>query len=236
MDCFTYLSKLLDAQVDMFFCDPPYNASKSKPLIWKEKSYKKINEEWDKIDDLDGFNHQWIEAIIPKMKEGGVIFITCSFHNINSLLNVLNNTELKFRNIITWFKPNAMPMQSANHGYFAYSCEYILFYSKGKINHRWNYEWIKKENGGIQKRDLFNFKVCQDKKSGHPSQKPLSLLKYLIQTCTKEKEVVGDIFMGSGTTALASKQLNRNFIGCDINKEYVEMAQKRLNQTILGGL
>ena len=232
-DCLSFLNNMSNDYVDMFFCDPPYNASKTKPLIWKEKSYTKINAEWDKIEDLDGFNNNWIKSIIPKMKEGGILFITCSFHNLNSLLNVLNQSELKFRNIITWFKPNAIPMQSANQGYFAYSCEYVLFYSKGKINHRWNYKWIKQENNGIQKRDLFDFKVCQDKKTGHPSQKPLSLLRYLIQTCTKEGDLVGDIFSGSGTTALASKQLNRKFIGCDNNKEYVEMAQMKNKQSRL---
>lgn len=73
----------------------------------------------------------------------------------------------------------------------------------------------------------------------HPTQKPLELFKYLIKTYTEEGNLILDCCIGSGTTALACKQLNRNFIGCDIKQEYVDIANKRLAQvtlnTIQGG-
>ena len=232
-DCVQGLSQLQDNSVDLFVCDPPYNASKSKPMEWKEKSYKKIDADWDKIDDLDGFNERWIKAVEPKLKEGGAIYVTCSFHNISSLMNAFAKTGLTFRNIVTWFKPDAMPMQVANQGFFAYSCEYVLFYSKGSISKRWNYRWMCNRQfplkaTGSQQRDLLVMNVSGDEKTGHPSQKPEKLIKYLIQTCTQENDLVVDCFMGSGTTAVSCLKLGRLFVGFELNPEYVQQANERI--------
>jgi site-specific DNA-methyltransferase (adenine-specific) len=63
----------------------------------------------------------------------------------------------------------------------------------------------------------------------HPTQKPLELLEYLVKTYTKENEIVLDNTMGSGTTMLACKNLNRNGIGIEMDKDYFDIATKRLN-------
>lgn len=62
----------------------------------------------------------------------------------------------------------------------------------------------------------------------HPTQKPVDLLKYLIKTYTDEGMLVLDNCMGSGSTGVAAKQLNRNFIGMELNKEYFEIAKQRI--------
>ena len=67
----------------------------------------------------------------------------------------------------------------------------------------------------------------------HPTQKPVDLIRKLIKVHSNQNELIVDCFMGSGTTALASKQLGRNFIGCDINEDYVKIANRRLEQSIL---
>jgi len=64
----------------------------------------------------------------------------------------------------------------------------------------------------------------------HPTQKPIILMEYLIKTYTKENETVLDFCMGSGTTGIACKNLNRSFIGIELNKEYFEIAKKRINE------
>ena len=71
------------------------------------------------------------------------------------------------------------------------------------------------------------------RKNNHPTVKPIKLMEYLIKLVTPKSGVVMDCFMGSGTTALACKQLGRNFIGCDISPEYCKIAEKRLAQEIL---
>ena len=67
----------------------------------------------------------------------------------------------------------------------------------------------------------------------HLVQKPLELMKFLIKASSTEKDVILDIFIGSGTTARAAKDLHRNFIGIEINPDYCEIAEDRLRQYVL---
>jgi len=69
--------------------------------------------------------------------------------------------------------------------------------------------------------------------TGHPTQKPIKLIRYLIKASSVEKDVVLDCFVGSGTTAVASKQLNRNYLCCDNDKEYFKITKRRLQQEVL---
>lgn len=66
----------------------------------------------------------------------------------------------------------------------------------------------------------------------HPTQKPLDLMKYLVKTYSNEDDIVLDFTMGSGSTGVACKELNRNFIGIELNKEYFEIAKKRIEEHI----
>lgn len=72
-----------------------------------------------------------------------------------------------------------------------------------------------------------------DARGFHPTQKPLKMFEYLVRTYTDENDTVLDPFLGSGTTALACKNLNRNYIGIEINPDYVKIAQDRLKQRTL---
>ena len=75
--------------------------------------------------------------------------------------------------------------------------------------------------------------TCEDDRAGHPSQKPLNVLRKIITASSKEGDTVLDPFIGSGTTAVACKQLRRNFIGFEISQKYVDIANKRLQQDTL---
>jgi len=82
--------------------------------------------------------------------------------------------------------------------------------------------------------DVWTFNITSSKeKCSHPTQKPISLIRRIIETSSKEGDLIVDCFMGSGTTALACKQLNRNFIGFELNKEYIYIAEQRLKQKVL---
>jgi len=72
--------------------------------------------------------------------------------------------------------------------------------------------------------------------NNHPTVKPVALMEYLVKMVTREGGVVLDPFMGSGTTAVACKQLNRNFIGIELSQEYCDIANKRLSQKNLLGV
>lgn len=81
--------------------------------------------------------------------------------------------------------------------------------------------------GGFYDPDMFNSSITN--KPRHPTQKPLDLIEYLIKTYSNEGDVVFDPFMGSGTTGLGCKNLNRSFIGCEIFEDYFNIAQSRIN-------
>lgn len=83
--------------------------------------------------------------------------------------------------------------------------------------------------------DVWTFNIMGGKESfgKHPTQKPLAIIKRIIKTSSKEGDIILDCFIGSGTTAKASKELKRNFIGCDNKQEYVDLTNKRLQQEVL---
>lgn len=220
-----------DKSVDCIITDPPYGIN-GAGFVWKEKSYKRIDAKWDKQEP----DYIWIDECIRLIKDGGAIYITGTQHNIFNVKNYLDSRGMNFNNFIVWHKPNGMPIKYAKQlGIFAFSCEYILYYSKGKpLNFQYNS--LKAQNNGKQQRDFIILNTCEDLKSGHPSQKPLKLMRKFIIASSKEGDIILDPFAGSGTTCVACKQLNRKYIGIEKEEEYIIMAERRLKQSILSNM
>ena len=128
-------------------------------------------------------------------------------------------------------------MPSITKRTLTHSTEFIAWFAKGK-GWKFNYNNMKKYNQGKQLRDVWEFAVCQgsermrgkDGRAAHPTQKPLELFKRLIEMTTDEGDLVVDPFMGTGTTAVAALLLNRNWIGIESNKEYIDLARKRVEK------
>ena len=115
-----------------------------------------------------------------------------------------------------------------------------------KIREFLNYEYLKKDYEDLKKdyedlrrpfnplknyTDVWTFNIIGGKESvEHPTQKPIKIIQRIINTSSKENDLILDCFMGSGTTAVACKELGRNFIGFEISKEYCEIAEKRLSK------
>lgn len=240
-DFISIMSKIKEGSVDLILTDPPYNASKGGVNLPDNKTggaYYKINEEWDKFDkhsDYMEFTRNLVREADRILSDKGAIMICCSLHNVGEVIMVLKELNYKPLNIITWRKPNAMP--NITKRMLTHSTEFIVWFSKGK---QWtfNYEKMKKYNYGKQLRDVWDFPSCQgperikgkDGRSAHPTQKPLKLFRRLVEMSTKEGDLIVDPFIGSGTTAIASEELGRRWIGIDNNHEYIEIANKRLNK------
>jgi len=226
MDCLEGLKLIDDNSIDLIFADPPYGINGAGFEI-PEKNYKRIDAEWDRVEP----KYIWMDEAIRAMKDGSAIYITGTHHNIFNIKNYLDTKEeMIFKNFIVWYKPNVMPIKMAKMmGTWAYSCEYILYYSKGKPKN-FQYDALKELNNGIQHKDIIFCHTCEDDKAGHPSQKPLRILRKIITASSKQGDTVLDPFMGSGTTAVACKQLQRNFIGFELSQKYVDIANKRLSQ------
>jgi len=96
-----------------------------------------------------------------------------------------------------------------------------------------NFEVI--NDGKRNPKTILKYSIIQsgNEYTGHPTQKPIKLIRYLIKASSIEKDIVLDCFVGSGTVAVASKQLNRNYLCCDKDKKYFEITKKRLCQESL---
>ena len=108
--------------------------------------------------------------------------------------------------------------------------EYILVFSKGdfKREKKGKQDSISKENFMEWSKSIWRFPTVSAKKVGHPAPFPIELPKRLIEFYSFESDIILDPFMGSGTSALAALELNRYFVGYEIQKEYVELANKRI--------
>jgi len=246
-DCRTILNKTIPKEsVDLIFADPPYNLS-GNGLKWMGNKtggdWFMVNEKWDQMTEAEylKFTKEWLEACKKVLKPNGSIYISCTYHNIGELVMALKALGFTPRNIITWHKNNAMP--SMTRRAFTHSCEYILFFSKGK---KWifNYSDIKrmnpdkaKDGSEKQMRDLWIMPIVQGKerakdktgRAAHPTQKPENLLERVILASSNKGDIVLDPFLGSGTTAVVAKRLGRKWIGIETEDKYIKIAQKRLN-------
>ncbi len=245
-DCRQIMQKNIpEESVDLIFADPPYNLS-GNGLKWQSKGmggdWFMVNENWDKMTDSEYliFSREWLKECKRVLRLHGSIYISCTYHNIGELIMTLKALGFSPRNIITWHKSNAMPNMTKRT--FTHSCEYILFFSKGK-NWIFNYNELKKINpdkakDGSEKqmRDLWVMPVCQGKerirgdngKAAHPTQKPEKLLERIILASSNKGDIVLDPFLGSGTTAVVAQRLNRKWIGIESEGKYIKLAEKRI--------
>lgn len=251
-DCQTLLAQLPPGCVDLVFADPPYNLS-GKGMQWEGKamggSWYKVNEAWDTLsrDAYTTFTQRWVSECVRLLKPGGALFISCTHHNLGLLMVTLEGLGLRCNNVITWYKPNAMP--SMTRRAFTHATELVLYFVKG-AGWTFNYEEVKainperrSEDGQPrQMRDMWAIPVCQgrerlhgeDKRALHPTQKPEALLERILVAASRPGELVLDPFVGSGTTAVVARRLGRHFIGIEQNPLYWEAAQQRLKAQDLG--
>lgn len=233
-DTFTFLKKMKPESIDMIFADPPYFLSNGGFTNSGGKIVSVNKGEWDKSFSLDkkhSFNREWIKLARRVLKPNGTIWISGSLHNIYSVGMALEQEGFKILNNITWQKTNPAPNLSCR--YFTHSTETVLWARKNtkSARHFYNYALMKELNNGKQMKDVWTGKLTprSEKWAGkHPTQKPEYLLERIILSSTKEKDYILDPFVGSGTTGVVAKRLNRKFIGIDAEEEYLKIAAKRL--------
>ena len=170
--------------------------------------YKDVNDE----DEYKKWCSDWFKEL--KRVCRGVIIITPGYNNLHHWLSIENPKA-----IIIWNKPNA---NSFNKVMGINVWEPILYYlCSEKIKHKIHIDMIT-QNISMQKEV-----------GNHPCPKPLKLFRTLINNFSNEGDIVLDCFMGSGTTAVACKQLNRKYVGFEISPQYIEISNKRLSQNNL---
>lgn len=249
-DCVVGLKGIEPGTVSMVFADPPYNLSRSSLVNLKSNTggaFHKVNEDWDRwvTSSYATFTRDWISAVYEALKPNGAIYVCGSHHNLGVLLLTLESVGFETKNIIVWEKPNAMP--SMTRRTLTHSVEFIVWAVKGK-NWMFDFEALKKLNPDRQKdgspkmmRDVWRFPVVQgaerlrgeNGRALHPTQKPEALVERCVAASSKPGDVVVDPFLGSGTTAVVAKKLQRSFIGFETNADYVKAARSRLKRAVI---
>lgn len=246
-DCVTRMEGLPSGSVALIFADPPYNLS-GKGMQWEGKemggNWYKVNEAWDTMsrEAYGTFTERWLKEAVRLLKPAGSLYVCCTLHNLGVLMVTLEGLGMRCNNVITWYKPNAMPSMTRRS--YTHATELVLYFVKGP-GWTYNYDLLKtlnpdkREDGGTrQMRDLWTFPLCQgkerlrgpDKRALHPTQKPEALVTRAVLASSLEGEVVLDPFMGSGTTAVVARRYGRHFIGIEREARYIEAAAARLAQ------
>ncbi len=235
-DCCEILPTIKD--IDMVFADPPYFLSNGGLTINSGKVVSVNKGDWDSFNgDIDEFNYNWIRSVRDCLKPTGTIWICGTMHNIFSVVKVLKALEFKILNTITWQKKNPPPNFSCR--YFTHSTEFIIWARKSeKRGHYFNYELMRELNEGKQMKDVWTFSAISkwEKHNGkHPTQKPLSVVSRAVLASTHTGDRILDPFCGSSTTGIAASIFGREYIGIDIESEYLELSKKRYNELLEKG-
>lgn len=234
---FNILKKLEEKSVDLIFADPPYFLSSNGMTNSGGKMVSVNKGDWDTsltFKEKHKYNRKWLKLCKNVMKDDGTIWVSGTLHNIYSIGFALEEEGFKILNNITWQKTNPPPNLGCRN--FTHSTETVIWAKKDlkKAKHYFNYEEMKKVNNNKQMKDVWSGSLTKksEKSYGkHPTQKPLYLLRRIITASSKIDSIVLDPFLGSGTTGVACKELNRKFIGIELEENYLEIAKKRIENT-----
>ena len=219
------IEELDDLSIDMILTDPPYNLSGYSTgnieLSWRKTINNDIAE-WDKNSFEPA---EWIHEFKRILKPTGNIFAFTSYNLLGKWHQVFDPEFDTFQYVV-WHKTNPVP--KIRRAGFLNSCELIIcVWNKG---HTWNFS---KQN---EMHNFIQSPICMGKerlkKPMHPTQKPLKVLEHLIKIATNQDDVVFDPFMGVGSTGVASLNLERRFIGFEVEQEYYDAALMRLENNI----
>lgn len=219
------LPTLESNSVDLILTDPPYDINRNKIGHWNIRPNHADRADWDSFngnyfDLIDDFFKLSAEVI----KEGGTLITFCNVKDITNFIQIAEENRFYYKNTLTWHKTNPFPGNMNLQ--FVSSTEFFLYFTYKKKTGTFN-------NNGQIVHNYIETSVTNksEKKYGkHQTQKPLELMKWLVGLLSNENDLVLDPFMGTGTTCLACKELNRNYIGIELKQEFYEIAEKRLSE------
>ncbi len=222
-DSISLLATLKNETVDLVLTDPPYIISKPSGFKSVKNGVERFavsteHGEWDKeenfsLEDLGDSIKEYYRVL----KKHGTMITFCDLWKISDVKRIMEEAGFKQIRFIEWIKTNPVPLNSSRN-YLTNAREVALLgvkVSKPTFNSKY-------DNG------VYQYPICHEKGRFHPTQKPYSLMWTLIEKHSSPGDVVLDTFAGAATTLLAAKNLNRGFIGCELDEEFFDKAEKRL--------
>ena len=237
-DAIEVLRQIPNESIDLIFVDPPYNIG---------KDFAGRKDKWETDEAYLKWCYEWIDLCISKLKPNGSIYLMTSTQFMPYFdLYVRDKLTILSRIVWTYDSSGAQAKK-----FYGSMYEPILFCVKDKNNYTFNSKDIMVEaKSGSQRKlidyrknppqpynsekvpgNVWNFvrvRYRMDEYENHPTQKPISLLERIIKASSNEGDVVLDPFSGTFTTCYVAKQLNRKFIGIEIQEEYLKIGLRRL--------
>lgn len=251
-DVLTTLKNIPDKSIDLVLADPPYNLSKGNTINFQNNGLKgfggkwnKVMEDWDNLPFADYFNftYEWLREIKRVLKPTGSIWVFGTYHNIGLINTAFQLLEVEIINEVVWYKRNAFPNLAGRRLTASHETLLWAHAGNGKRNYYFDYQASKdfadesdqlKERGKQMRTvwDIPNNKEKEELKFGkHPTQKPLRVCRRIVNISSKPGDVVLAPFAGVGSECVAAKELGRKYIGIEIEKEYIDIAEQRLAAT-----
>lgn len=212
-DCLEVMKGIPDGSVDLVLTDPPYKvisggkpSKKGQPSGLLSKNDGKIFEHNDLKEEL------WFPEIYRVLKSGSHCYIMTNTLNLERYLTLARESGFLLHNLLVWEKNNCTPNR-----WYMKNCEYVLFLRKGKA----------KKINNVGTKTVHKYENKKGKE--HPSEKPLELVQMYVANSSNAGDVVLDFTMGSGNVGVACKNLNRKFIGIELDEGYFKIAKERIN-------
>lgn len=222
-DCLEIMKDIPDKSIDLVVIDPPYDFMSKHYSFGKTYAgagafgtlSRTYHKELDDSNIITGINEDVLKELIRVQKKVN-IYIWCSKEQILKYMNFFKDYNM---DLLTWHKTNPVP--TCSNKYLS-DTEYILFFREKGVKIYGTYATKKKYYvTPTNKEDKKLYK--------HPTIKPLEIIENLIINSSQENDTILDCFMGSGTTGVACKKLNRNFIGIELDEKYFNIAKERIN-------
>ena len=222
-DSLSFMATLQNGEVDLVLTDPPY-------IISHETGFKSVKEgvqrfavetEFGDWDRPENFSMVDLEASVKEyyrvLRDGGTAIIFCDLWKVSYVKEMMERHKFKQIRFIDWVKTNPVPLNSKRN-YLTNSREVAILGVK-KSKPTFNSEY---DNG------LYRYPICHDRGRFHSTQKPLAFMEELVKKHSDTGSVVLDTFAGAATTLLAAKNLDRVYLGCELDKQYFDKAEERL--------
>lgn len=238
-DALAGLARIPDGSVDLILTDPPYNLGKDYGNASDQQS----------VDDYLRWTEQWIDLALPKLKPNGSLYLFLTWR-FSPEIFVMLKKRMTMMNEIIWDRRvpsmgGSVRSYSSVHdtiGFFVRRKDYYFDLDAVRIPYdaatkkarsRSIFVGAKWLEVGYNPKDLWSVSRLHrehPERADHPTQKPLEIIERMVKASCPPDGVVLDLFMGSGTTAIAAKRCGRNFVGFELNPEYCAIINARLAQ------